>query len=96
MFTLAEHIRDLNLMTNIKETLKMGKIYKQNFIVALTITKNSEINTLINMFKSKFLCGAVKKLNFEDFCKIQEIINSGLHKTEEGLNNIKIIKQEMN
>lgn len=46
------------------------------------------------MFKGGFL--GVKNSDFEDFCKIQEMINTGLHKTEQGLTNIKMIKREMN
>lgn len=41
------------------------------------------------------LIGA-KRLDLEDFMKIQDIINNGLHKTEEGLNQIKMIKKNMN
>jgi len=76
-------------MTKIKENLGLG-----SSIINLTITKKSEINTLITMLKDK-LIGA-KRLDFEYFMKIQDIINNGLHKTEEGLNQIRMIKKNMN
>jgi hypothetical protein len=37
-----------------------------------------------------------KRLDFEDFSKIQEMIHKDLHKTEEGLDKIIIIKGKMN
>ena len=37
-----------------------------------------------------------KRLDFEDFSKIQQIINKDLHKTEKGLKEIILIKSEMN
>jgi len=63
-------------------------------MVNLTITRRSEINNLINILKGE-LIGA-KKLDFEDFVKIQEIVNKDLHKTKEGLAQIIKIKKNMN
>ena len=93
-FTLAQHIRDLVLFTKIKECLGLGNINLNSSTVRWTITKNSELEILIAMFKGGFL--GAKNSDFEDFCKIQEMINSGLHKTEEGLSSIILIKSGMN
>lgn len=93
-FTLTQHIRDLELMKKIKESLGLGLIYETATIVNYTITKKLEIDTIISMFDGKFL--GAKNLDFQDFLKIQEIVNKDLHKTEEGLNQIISIKKSMN
>ena len=93
-FTLSKHIRDLDLMKKIKESLGLGLIYKTATIVNYTITKKLEIDTIISMFKGKLL--GTKNLNFKDFIKIKEIVNKDLYKTEEGLNQIIYIKKSMN
>jgi len=93
-FNLSQHTRDFNLMIQIKEFLGLGKIYENNSIVNLTITKKSEIDILISTIRGE-LRGA-KILEFEDFVKIQEIINNDLHKTQKGLNQIIDIKKNMN
>lgn len=93
-FSLTQHIRDLDLMTSLKEKIGLGKIYINSSIVRWTITRNLEIDTLISMFNGRLL--GTKNLDFVDFCKIQEIIKSGLHKSQEGLNTILLIKRNMN
>jgi len=93
-FSLPQHSRDSGLMLKIQEFLGWGKIYERNSMVNLTITRRSEINNLINILKGE-LIGA-KKLDFEDFVKIQEIVNKDLHKTKEGLAQIIKIKKNMN
>lgn len=93
-FTLGQHIRDLNLITKIKDYLGLGIIYKNNSVVILTITRKSDIDNLITILKGKLL--GAKLQYIEDFVKIQEIIDSGLHKSNEGLENILMIKNRMN
>lgn len=63
-------------------------------MVRLTVTQKSDIDTLITLFDGS-LKGS-KRLDFEDFSKIQEMVNNGLHKTEDGLNKILLIKRNMN
>ena len=93
-FILTQHSRDLVLMTKLKENYGLGLIYENPSNVRWVITKKSEIDTLITMLNSE-LIGA-KSLDFKDFIEIQEIVNSGLHKTEGGLNQILEIKSKMN
>ena len=38
----------------------------------------------------------IKHLNFLDFCKIMELVQSKVHMTTEGINEIKTIKEGMN
>ena len=49
----------------------------------------------ITMIRNCSLIGS-KKLDFEDFSKIQEMVNKDLHKTKEGLDEILVIKNGMN
>jgi hypothetical protein len=93
-FTLTQHSKDLDLMTKIKDSLGLGIIYENSSILRLTITKKSEIDILIDILKGMLL--GAKLLDFEDFVKIQEIINSDLHKSNEGLEKILEIKNGMN
>ena len=93
-FSLVQHVRDLELMQKIKECWGLGVISKGSSFVRLTVTKKSDIDTLITLF-DRSLKGS-KRLDFEDFSKIQEMVNNGLHKTEDGLNKILLIKRNMN
>jgi hypothetical protein len=95
-FTLGQHIRDLILITKIKDYLGLGIIYKNNSVVILTITRKSDIDNLITILKGKLLGAKLQDFVRSDFVKIQEIIDSGLHKSNEGLENILKIKNRMN
>lgn len=81
-------------MQEIQGCLGFGVISKASSFVRLTITKKSDLDTIITLLHSS-LKGS-KRLDFEDFSKIQEMVNNGLHKTEEGLNKILLIKGNMN
>jgi hypothetical protein len=81
-------------MTKIKDSLDLGIIYENSSILRLTITKKSEIDILIAILRGMLL--GAKLLDFEDFVKIQEIIDSDLHKSNEGLEKILKIKNGMN
>lgn len=103
-FSLCQHARDLDLMLKIKEYLGFGIISQDSSVVdetrvpgvvRLTVTKKSDIDTLISFFENYMLIGS-KRLNLEDFSKIQVMVNNNLHKTEAGLNKIRFIKDGMN
>jgi len=94
-FSLVQHSRDLVLMQKIKECWGLGIISKTSSCVRLTVTKKSDIDTLVSIFSRYALLGN-KRLDFEDFSKIQEIVSKDLHKTEGGLNEILLIKSKMN
>lgn len=64
--------------------------------VDFKITKfDNLIDKLIPFFLSYPLMGA-KALDFEDFCKIAELMKNKAHLTIEGLDEIKKIKDGMN
>ena len=94
-FSIVQHIRDLELMQKIKESWGLGIISLGSSFVRLTVTKKSDLDTIINLFSNYALLGS-KRLDFEDFSNIQEMINKDLHKTEIGLDEIRMIKSKMN
>jgi hypothetical protein len=56
---------------------------------------SSIIDTIIPFFKENQLDG-LKKLDFEDFCKIALLIKNKEHLTENGLKQIRDINSNMN
>lgn len=64
-FTLAQHSRNLALMTKNKDILGLGLINQTSSMVLYTITRKSDINTLVPMVEGG-LKGA-KALAFRDF-----------------------------
>ncbi len=93
-FSLPQHCRDKDLMVKIQEFLGWGSINERDSMVYLTITKKSEINSLIEIMREQLV--GVKSLDLKDFIKIQDIVNKGLHKTNDGLDKIIKIKKSMN
>jgi hypothetical protein len=95
-FTLTQHSRDLDLMVRIKEYLGCVKVYTlaNHPVARLYVARQSYISN-IPFFKKYPLQGS-KKLDFEDFSLIEEMITNKLHITEEGLEKINVIKNRMN
>lgn len=78
--------------------LGAGKIEKdsRNQVVFLRFTKISEITQIIIPFLKKFPIHGVKQLDFQDWCKVANLMNEKKHLTTEGLNLIRSIKSGMN
>lgn len=93
-FTLTQHSRDLDLMVKLKNHFGLGTIYESTSAVRWVITKKAEIDTLISLLNNK-LVGA-KSLDLKDFVFIQGLIDKNVHRTEQGLNQISEIKNNMN
>ena len=95
---IVQHERDLKLMENIIKYLGAGKIYKypDKLAVSLTILKLSDINEKIIPFFNKYPIDGIKLNDYLDWCKINQLMNNGLHLSNEGLNIIQKIKSGMN
>lgn len=67
-------------------------------VVSLKIEKGnfSDLSNKIIPFFDKYPLFGVKFLNYQDWCKIAELISQGAHLTAEGLEKIKLIKLGMN
>lgn len=62
----------------------------------LTVSKFSEIRDKIIPFFDQFPLHGAKRLDYLDFCKIANLMEGKLHLTEEGLDQIRQIKDGMN
>jgi hypothetical protein len=99
-YALAQDCRDWELMNKLasSKTLGCGIVYKslESSVVHLTVTKNIDLfDKVIPLFKNHELHG-IKKFDFEDFCKVAEIVKAKGHLTLEGLEQIRKIKAGMN
>jgi hypothetical protein len=65
-------------------------------VVRLTVTKMSDLFSKIIPFFQKHPLQGTKKLDFEDFVEVAQIIKIKGHLTAEGLKEIQIIKFRMN
>ena len=97
-FSLAQHSRDEALIRSLIQYLDCGQVYVRGSgnAVDFKITKfDNLIGKLIPFFRTNPLIG-VKALDFQDFCKIAELMKNKGHLTPEGLEEIKKIKEGMN
>jgi len=96
-FRITQHVRDIMLMEKLVQYLGGGKVYKYTRSgVHLSIVDFSLItNRIIPLFKENPLVG-VKSKDFEDWCKIHELMVNRSHLTIKGMNSIQEIKLGMN
>jgi LAGLIDADG endonuclease len=86
----TQHLNDELLFYSIKKTLNCGTIYKFSTknIIILKVSKFKDVyNKMIPLFKQYHIKG-IKFFNFQDFCKVAEIINNKQHYTLNDLNEI--------
>lgn len=60
------------------------------------VSNLTDITTKIIPFFSKYPIKGIKSLDFSDFCKVAQKMENKDHLTEEGLNQIRLIKSGMN
>jgi hypothetical protein len=84
-------------MDSLLKTLKCGIVSQQSKdVTLLTVSKFKDIyNEIIPLFNEYNIRG-IKALDFQDFCKIAELINKKAHLTLAGLEEINKIKLNMN
>ena len=95
-FQLIQHNRDLNLITSLIKYLNCGYVIKKRTLVEFRVTKFDDITNKIIPFFIKYPIQGVKALDFEDWCKVAEMMKVKKHLTAEGLEKIKQIKAGMN
>lgn len=97
-FHLTQNLRDIKLLEGFVDYLGCGKYVSYqgqnwgNYLVA----KFPDIYEKIIPFFIKYPLQGVKKLDFECFCLIAELIKNKAHLSEGGLAKIREIKTEMN
>ena len=97
-FILIQHTRDQELMQSLISYLDCGNFYKQtNKDICRFVCEDVEsiLNNIIPFFKKHNIIG-VKASDFQDWCRVADIIKSKNHLTTQGLSLIKEIKDGMN
>ena len=97
-FRISQHARDTKLMELIMNYLGAGRLERDSRkpVIYLVINKISEINQIVIPFFNQYpICGN-KHLDYLDWCKIANLIESGAHLTNDGLAEIQRIKDGIN
>nr|YP_010164142.1 LAGLIDADG endonuclease [Metarhizium album]QRK27467.1 LAGLIDADG endonuclease [Metarhizium album] len=97
IFSLSQHIKDLNLLELIVKYLGCGTVRKSNSreSAEIVITKSVDIHLKLIPFLSKYPLSGVKSLDLEKFKKVSLLIENKAHLTSEGIVLIKAIKDGM-
>jgi hypothetical protein len=100
VFKVSQHSRDEQLLKSFIKYFDCGKIYKQSSsseVLDFVVKKFIDIEQKIIPFFIKHPLYGVKSKDFEDFCKIANIIKEAKpHLNPEGLEQIRQIKEGMN
>jgi hypothetical protein len=97
-FRISQHTRDAKLIELIMNYLGAGRIETESRkpAIYLVITKISDITQKVIPFFNQYpICG-IKHLDYLDWCRIANLIESGAHLTNEGLAEIRTIKEGIN
>jgi LAGLIDADG endonuclease len=97
-FRISQHTRDTNLMKLIINYLGAGRLESDSrkSVITVVINKISDINQIVIPFFNQYpICG-IKHLDYLDWCKIANLIETGAHLTNEGLAEIQRIKNGIN
>ncbi len=97
-FNLTQHIRDASLFKFIQKWLGCGNLYEIDKYsrVNLIISNLQDLNNILIPKLNQYPLQGIKKLNYEDFKLVVELILKKEHLNLDGLNKIKQIKSGMN
>lgn len=95
-FSCCQHLRNAQLINSFVNYLDCGGSYNARNIQLFSVSKISDINNKIIPFFIKYPIIGIKRLDFEDFCKVAVLIQDKAHLTIEGLEKIRKIKGGMN
>jgi hypothetical protein len=95
-FTLSQHSRDRLLFDSLIQYLGCGRLEETPVIARLVISKFEDIEQRVLPFFAKYPLIGTKKQDFDDWCKVAELITNKLHLTKEGIDEINSIKLRMN
>lgn len=98
-FKLTQHSRDTRLMESLVYYLGCGRYVAGSFgynYGDYIVSNLTDITTKIIPFFSKYPIKGIKALDFSDFCKVAQKMGNKDHLTEEGLNQIRLIKSGTN
>lgn len=100
-FSIAQNSIDEQLLKNLIDYLDCGRVQKKikkfnTEFYEFRVENFEGINKKIIPFFIKYPIEGKKWLDFQDFCKIADLINIKAHLTIPGLNQIQVIKKGMN
>jgi LAGLIDADG endonuclease len=98
-FSISQHSRDAMLLKNLVGYFGCGNYFKSSgdkLIGSFTVQNFSDITEKIIPFLNKYPVLGIKSKDFEDFCKVAELMRNKEHLTLEGLGKIRKIKSGMN
>lgn len=97
-FTITQHSRDAQLMKSLTEYFNCGSCRERNggLAVDFFVDKYSDLtDKIIPFFKEHCILG-VKSEDFQDFCRVGQLMKENKHLTPEGRDEIRKIKAGMN
>lgn len=97
-FVITQHVRDIYLIESFTKFLGCGKVVTtaNGLLVQFIVSNFSDIVDIIIPFLKKYPVYGVKALDFADFQRAAEIMKVKGHLTKDGLDQIRILKAEMN
>jgi hypothetical protein len=98
IFSISQNHRDFELLSSCVKFLNCGRVSEKptTSSVELIITKFSDFENKIIPLFNKYPLFGTKLRDYEDFCKIALLIKHKAHLTNEGLEQIRLIKSGMN
>lgn len=96
VFQLNQHIRDEELIRSLIQYLNCGGVTLSSASIDYRVTKLEDILTKIIPFFEKNPIIGVKYKDYLDFIQVARLMKDGQHLTQEGFENIKKIKLNMN
>lgn len=97
-FSISQHIRDAQLMKSLNPLFGCGNYttFPGRDHGEFRVVATSDITSKIIPFFDKYPLQGAKAKDYADFRKVVELVKNKAHLTEEGLNQIRKIKEGMN
>jgi len=98
MFTITQHNKDKELIASLIDFLGCGNVYTylSNPTVDYKISNINDLTEILIPIFDKYPILGAKNLDYQDFKKAAVLIKKSEHLTEEGMNSILKIKENMN
>jgi len=99
MFSLPQHNKNLFLLESIKSKYNEGNVYKDSGVREVSYFRSTSIKSLTNIFVPLFETIPLKtskSLDYQDWKSVINMMNNNEHLTENGLNIIKNLSNNMN
>jgi len=95
-FKISQHERDQELLYLIMKYFKCGTLHTNGNSKEIIVTRFQDVLNIVIPFFDKYPLHGEKRLNYEDFVKVAELMQNKAHLTSEGFDKILVIKSGMN